>query len=242
MNNTDDPFLITSRLGITSVLRALMTQKTLVHMRPARTGQAIITTVLDVDPDQEHIIVDAAEDATFNERLARTGTIHFDAQVDRIRVQFSTSQASHQVFENRDAFRFPYPDALRRLQRRNHFRIDIPVSMPLICDVRIKGGHTLMLSVKDISAGGLALLDPGKDVTDGVGDVLRRCSLDLDDAGTVVTDLKIRRISDPQTTDSATARVVACEFHHLSAPGNIIVQKYIGRLDRLLNARRRGFD
>src|SRR5690606_10979837 len=117
-----------------------------------------------------------------------------------------------------------------------------PVSMPLICDVRIKGGHTLMLPVKDISAGGLALLDPGKDLTDGVGDVLRRCSLDLDDAGTVVTDLKVRRISDPQIAGSATARVVACEFHNLSAPGHIIVQKYIGQLDRLLNARRRGFD
>jgi len=242
MNDSDDPFLITSSLGITSMLRALMTQKTLVHMRPDRNDQAIITTVLDVDPEREHIIVDAAEDAAFNERLTRTGTIHFDAQVDKIRVQFSTSQASYQIFDDRDAFRLPYPVALRRLQRRTHFRIDIPVSMPLICDVRIKGGHTLMLPVKDISAGGLALLDPGQDMIDGIGDVLKRCLLDLDDVGTVVTNLKIKRISNPPIGDSTAVRVVACQFENLSASGNIMVQNYIGRLDRLLNARRRGFD
>lgn len=242
MNDSDDPFLVTSTLGITSLLRALMMQKILVHMRLDRHDQAIITTVLDVNPEQEHIIVDAAEDATFNERLTRTGTIHFDAQVDKVRVQFSTSQARSQLFEDRNALCLPYPDALRRLQRRNHFRIDIPVSMPLFCDVSVKGGPALRLPVKDISAGGVALLDPGEAVTDENGDVLRRCSLELTDVGTVVTNLKIKRISKKTQSDSGAVRVIACEFDHLSAPGNIMVQNYIGRLDRLLNARRRGFD
>lgn len=242
MNNSDDPFLVTSSLGITSVLRALKKNKAMVHMRLDRYPQAIITTVLDFDPEQQHIIVDAADDDAFNQRLNHANAIHFDGQVDKIRVQFSTGPASNQIFENRSALRLSYPGTLRRLQRRDHFRIDVPVSIPLYCEIPVKGKPALILPVKDISAGGIAMLDHHDAVTDAQGATLRQCQLELGDVGVVVSNLKIRRIGKQAINESAAARVIACEFDQLSAPGSIIIQNYIGRLERFLNARRRGLD
>lgn len=242
MSDSDDPFLVTSPLGIKSVLRTLMVQKSLVHMRLERHSQAIITTVLDVSSDQSQIVVDAATDANFNQRLIQAPEVHFDAQVDRVRVQFQTGQAQPYMYDQRDAFLLPYPEALRRLQRRDHFRIDIPVSMPLFCNIPLKDKKVATLAVKDISAGGLALLDHNEDITDIVGAPLRQCSLDLDDVGTVVVNMRIRRISNQLLGNAKPVRVVACEFDHPATADVIMIQNYIGRLERMLNARRRGFD
>lgn len=242
MNDTSDPYLVTSPLGITSVLRTLVAHKTLIHMRPDRHPQAIITTVLDIDPEQKQFIVDAAANDIFNERLARASQIHFDAQIDKIRVHFRSSQAQQLVFDKRPAFLLPYPDALQRMQRRHHFRIDIPVSTPLFCDVPLNAQRTVTLPVKDISAGGIALLDAEKSIDGTAGSVIKGCQLELTDIGTVMTDLKIRRISDHKTADDKSIRTIACEFDRPAPPDAIMIQNYIGRLDRLLNARRRGFD
>lgn len=242
MSDSDDPFLVTSPLGITSVLRALVAQKTLIHMRLERNSQTIITTLLHIDSDQGRMIVDAAADDVFNQRLTKTEKVYFDAQIDRIRVEFHTGQATPCTFENREAFWIPLPDALRRVQRRDHYRIDIPVSAPLFCEVRNNGDLVATLPVKDISAGGLALLDRNEEVKETEGSQLRQCVLELDDIGTVIVNLKIRRISNQLLGDAKPVRVIACEFDRPSPPNVIMIQNYIGRLERMLNARRRGFD
>lgn len=243
MSDPNDPFLVTSPLGIKSVLRALVSQNTLVHMRLEQDAQAIITTLLDVHTEQKHIIVDAATDADFNQRLTQSPIAHFDAQVNGVRVQFRTDgQAQPYTFDQRDAFLLPYPDALRRLQRRDHFRIDVPVSSPLFCSLSLRTGQDVSLPVKDISAGGVALLDRNEVIVESEGSLLKNCTFELDDVGTVVVDLRIRRISHQLLGDGKATRVVACEFYQPAPADAIMVQNYIGRLERMLNARRRGFD
>lgn len=242
MIDSDDPFLVTSQLGIKSVLRALVVQKTLVHLRLEQHGQAIITTLLDVDADLNRVVIDAAANPDFNARLLRAPRLHFDARVDQISVQFHTGQATQCLFEQRDAFSLPYPDALRRLQRRENFRIDIPVSTPLFCEIPIKGGKNVVLPVKDISAGGVALLDRNEDFPLTEGALLKQCTFELDGVGTVTLNLRIRRVSNQVLGDWTFTRIIACEFVYPAQGDAIMIQNYIGRLERMLNARRRGFD
>lgn len=243
MSEPNDPFLVTTTLGITAVLQSLKLQKSLVHMRLDNDNRAIITAVLDVNSHERWLIVDATDDAQFNQRLTGSPKVFFEAQIDRVKVQFSCAGATAILFEGREAFRLTYPEHLRRIQRRNHFRIDIPVTMPLLAQIPVIGGRTLKLPVKDISAGGVAVIDHNQELDVTVGAWLKQCTFELDDVGTVVTNLKVRRISEHQSEPGTTpVRVVACEFDHPSAAEAIMVQNYIGRLERMLIARRRGFD
>lgn len=242
MSDSDDPFLVTSPLGITSILRTIVKQKILVHMHFGHRDQAIITTVLDVDTEQERLVVDAASDNIFNQRLVHADKIHFDAQVNKVRVQFHTGQAHPLTFDQRQAFWLPYPETLRRMQRRDNFRIDIPVSTPLLCRIPRKDDVVVTLPVKDISAGGIALLDHNEEITENVSALLGNCELELDDIGTVVTTLQIRRIGHQMLGGSTPVKVIACSFYNPPLSDTIMIQNYIGRLDRMLNARRRGFD
>lgn len=243
MNDPDDPFLITSRLQIAALLRNMARKNVLLHMRMAEHGQALITTLLDVDPDHNALVVDAASDEAFNERIGRTQAVHFDATVERVKVQFSVAgPASAQLFDARAAFRLPFPEALRRIQRRDHYRIDIPVTHPLVCAIPTPSQGTVALRAKDISAGGIALLDPASELDTTAGTRYPDCELHLSDTETLAVGLAVRRVSMETVSDARPTRVIACQFLGLQGPGHIAVQHYIGRLERMLNARRRGFD
>src|SRR5699024_10981172 len=95
------------------------------------------------------------------------------------------------MHDGRQALQFPFPHALRRIQRRDHFRVDIPVSAPLWCQVPASEKTTETLRVKDISAGGLALFDPETLVDAGVGSRLEACTLELPDIGTITFTLTV---------------------------------------------------
>lgn len=242
MNDAVDPFLVSSPLGITAVLRSVAAQKSLVHMRIDGHERALITTVLHVDQESRCIMVDASSDEVFNKRLGSAQAVHFDAMVDKIHVLFSTGQATAQPFEGRSAFRVPYPDSLRRMQRRENYRVDIPVSWPLLCQITASPGQSIQLRVKDISASGVALLDPEPLLNVTPGTIFQACQLDLGDLGTLTTGLQVSRVHKEAAGDAKPVRVVACEFVALPAAGSVMLQNYIVRLERKLNARRRGFD
>lgn len=244
MSDSGDPFLVTSKVGIANTLRSMAKQNTMVHVSKAGTTSGKITAVLDVDTKKNVFTLDYTSDKVFNQHLTKPGNIHFNASVDSVKIQFSIRKAARTVqFENRPAFELEIPEEIYRIQRREHFRIEIPVSsnVELVAQDDTKKSHIFKL--KDISAGGLALLDP-EDKLPGaeIGKLYRGCNLSLEELGQVKTDLTVRRVSNQGANPEKQIKVVACQFTNMSNADQIIVQNYIGRLERQQNARLRGFD
>ncbi|HLR12838.1 MAG TPA: flagellar brake protein [Burkholderiaceae bacterium] len=238
-----DPFLVESPRGVLANLRAVVNQGTLLHMRLKSRPQALITTLLEVDGRSSHLVVDASADDAFNRRLLATGEVQFSTVIDGVRLQFDTMAPAQTIMhDGRQALQFPFPHALRRIQRRDHFRVDIPVSAPLWCQVPASEKTTETLRVKDISAGGLALFDPETLVDAGVGSRLEACTLELPDIGTITFTLTVQRVGTTSVPGGAATRILACQFHGLSPSHEIMVRNYIGQLERMLLARRKGFD
>jgi hypothetical protein len=64
----------------------------------------------------------------------------------------------------------------------------------------------------------------------------------LPEVDTVVTNLRIVRAQDDVLPDGKERRQVGCAFVQLPNAMQILVQHYIGVLERNLNAKRRGFE
>lgn len=238
-----DPFLVGSHKGVLTNLRAMVQQGSLLHMRLKNRPQALVTTLLDIDPYDDHITVDASADEAFNNRLLSSGEVQFNTVLDGVRVQFECQAPARKVLHDaREALQFPFPHVLRRIQRRDHFRIDIPVSTPLWCEVPVDGKQTESLRVKDISAGGVALFDPDTRVDAITGTRLRACEIKLPDISTIQFDLTVRRVGTTSVPGGVATRILACQFEALSPSHEIMVRNYIGQLERMLLARRKGFD
>ena len=244
MDEIEDRFLVTSKIGIANTLRSMARQNVMLHVSKVGTDAGMISAVLDVDIKRGVFILDYTSDRMFNQHLTRPGNIHFSASADGVRILFSLDKpAKPTEFDGRPAFELVIPDSINRIQRREHFRIDIPISSPVAVVTQNHAESVVSFRIKDISAGGLALYDNDNNLPNAeVDKKYSGCKLQLEDLGSISTDLIVRRVSSIGDNPSKKIKVVACEFSNLSNQDQIIIQNFIGKLERQQNARRRGFE
>ncbi|MGP1614322.1 MAG: flagellar brake protein, partial [Pollutimonas bauzanensis] len=196
-NDGEDQFLVTSRLEIQSLLRSIEEKKALLRMHVEGRSVAIITTILEIEPDGNTLIVDNSADEDFNRRISSAEKVSFETNLDKVRIQFSVHRVSPCLQDNLPALRIPFPESIRRVQRREYYRVDIPVSEPALCTLSIADGKgarkDVKLQIQDISAGGVSILDNEHLLDNSLGTIYKDCTLDLPEAGTVVTGLQIKR-------------------------------------------------
>lgn len=242
----EDPFLLTSELEIRSILRSVRRHAALMRMFiHGNPDQSIMTTILATDDETGCFIVDCSPDAELNERLIKAAAVNFDTQIDRINIQFSGSGLQACTHEGLPAISIPYPGSLRRVQRREFYRVEIPVGEPASCTIQIvepgKTPRRAEVKMKDISAGGLALLDTDNRLPHQSGTTFRGVRLTLPEVGETTVDLEVLRVHTLILPNKKEIVELACKFTNVSNATEMLVQGYIGRLERRLNAKRRGF-
>src|SRR5690606_29735085 len=132
-DDSSDPYLTSSQLEIVRLLRAIEARKSLLRMHLKGRAVAIVTTILDVDAANHRLTVDVSSDPDFNERIISAQEVTFDTMLDKIHIQFSTSNITHCQHDNLPALSMPMPQTLSRIQRREYYRVDIPVTNPASC-------------------------------------------------------------------------------------------------------------
>lgn len=206
---------------------------------------SIMTTVLYVDTDAERVIVDCSPEPELNQRLIEANTVAFDTQLDQVSIQFVGRQLEAATYGGLPALAFPYPETIRRVQRREFYRVEIPVSEPASCTLVLatpgKSVRRVVVKMKDISAGGLALLDMDNVLPREAGVRLDRAVLTLPEVGDVTVDLEILRVHTIVLANKKQIVELGCQFIDPPNAASLLVQNYIGRLERRLNARRQGF-
>ncbi|NLY26928.1 MAG: flagellar brake protein [Alcaligenaceae bacterium] len=239
----DDPFSVTSPLEIKALLKSIMKRNVLMRMHIKGTESSIVTTVLDVNADANAMIVDIAKDTGFNRQATRANDVAFDAMLDGVRVQFSSAGISTTEHHGLPALSVPIPAKVLRIQRREAYRVEIPIANPAVCrffDADGKPGAALQ--ARDISAGGISLVDPMKQLDNTVGSMFDDCELMLPDVGTAKISVRLVRASDEKLPNGKEQRVLGLRYFNLGKPVQFMIQQYITAIERRLNARRRGFE
>jgi c-di-GMP-binding flagellar brake protein YcgR len=242
----EDPFLLTAPLEIRSILRTVRRHAALVRMYvKGNPDLSIMTTVLAFDEETGRVIVDCSPDNDLNQRLLKADHVIFDTQIDRININFTASGLQACTHDNLPALSFPLPPAIRRVQRREFYRVDIPMGEPASCTIPIvepgKAPRRAVVRMKDISAGGVALLDPENQLPHESGVTLNDVRITLPEVGEVTVDLVVLRVHTVVLPNKKEIIELACKFGEISNASLMLIQGYIGRLERRLNAKRRGF-
>lgn len=124
-------------------------------------------------------------------------------------------------------------------QRREHFRVRIPVTSVatfVVLDPSIEIFNT-EFSLFDVSTGGCRLTDP-ENRLDQYADSVLQGRLDLPGANSVQIELKILRVNELLETGTQALPTVAGKFHEQTTQQRAVIQKYIDLLDRKLNKSR----
>jgi c-di-GMP-binding flagellar brake protein YcgR len=237
---------IASRREIVSLLRQIGEKNALVRMLVQGERDVCVTSILDIDDRVGTMLIDCSVNRDQNLRILAQKRLRIETSLDNIRIVFIATDVASALYENRPALRCSIPATLVRLQRREYFRMAMPVTSPVRVTVPLPAegpadaravAETFTLA--DISVGGLSILDHKRALGTTVGQRLIGCNLALPD-GLVSTTLAVRNMVELALLNGKTCRRLGCEFVDLSRANLAHIQRYITKLERERNARMAG--
>ena len=245
--NPDNPrdeelnsYQVHSRREILTLLRALEQQRQLITMLVNGSPDAVITSVLGVDEENNALIIDRVSDPAMNQRIVESDSLSFESVLDRIRIMFIVTEAQECSYEDLPALSVPIPDSVIRLQRREYYRVPTPITNPVRCTLPIQhelGTETVTLTLQNVSGGGVALIDDKKVLDATFGTIYRDCRIHLPGNTVVVTALEVRNCQDVTLPTGKSVRRIGCLFIELPPAMLAAIQRYITKLEREQNAK-----
>ncbi len=241
----EDPFVITAPLEIRGLLRSIKRSKALLRMYVKGDGVSAVTTILEINPRDHTLIIDNAPDELVNRRLLSAEQVEFETSLDKVQIHFSSSQLQACLQADQPALRLEIPTLMRRIQRREYYRVETPVTDPPRCIFTLDNEGSpakVSLPIKDMSAGGLALIDNNHVLDTDWGTLYQDCVLELPQIGEVEASLRVVQYKDESLPGGKERRLVGCKFFNPSSALQVKVQNYISGLERKLSAKRRGYE
>lgn len=239
------PYQVESKREIFSILKGFRDKSQLISMLINGGSEAFITSVLDIDDKNNTLIIDSTPSNEANQRIIAASTVFFDGLLDRISIQFTSSNVKIISYEGKPALQMPMPTSVIRLQRRENYRINTPITTPIKCVIPVElesGIFRHKFSLVDISCGGIAILDDGHLIDIAIGTGYPHCQMDIPGIGIIEMELQIRNSQELTLLNGKTTRRIGCAFLNLSSKNLAAVQRYIMKLERERNAKITGIN
>lgn len=226
----DERFLLTSKIAIANVLTDLGKRPDILTAYFNHGKEYLLTAVLAVMPERNLLVLDYGADEKLNQRLLEYGRAVCVTKHDNINIKFGCTILQRAKFQERQALAASLPETLYRQQRREFFRVALPLINAVKCYIPQGEQGELALSMTDISCGGIGLIDPTRQFNPEPGTLLRGCRAELPEAGTLVFDLVVRNNFLQMQNDGTQARRVGCAFNGLPVDKNAVIQRYLHRV------------
>jgi c-di-GMP-binding flagellar brake protein YcgR len=226
-------FLVYNALEIVRILRGLAGRNELVSAFFNSGNDLMLTSVLQVDPNTNAVILDLGSNEELNRRIAASEKTIFVTALDRVKIQWVSTKIESTMFEGREAFRITIPDQILRLQRREYYRLPTPVASPLKCQVPGSEGAVIQVALVDISAGGMGIVIPETTVVDfSAGEILPGCRVDLPGVGTAEFTLSVQSTWEVTMKNGSKSPRAGCRFIDMRPGIQAMIQRFIIKLER----------
>lgn len=198
--------------------------------------ETVLTVLLHVDEAENMLIFDWGGSETANRKLMQSERNFFVCAPHGVKNQFMTGRVYATTFKKRRAFATRVPDHYTRLQRREFFRLVLPMTRRPPCQIDQGPTSTLELSVTDISIGGIAAELPGTQLPYEIGQILPRARIELKGVGALEVTLEVRDKGEVQRGGKISSRI-GCRFINLSHAMENHLQRFITDVQREERAR-----
>lgn len=241
----DSDLWVRSKKEIVTILLNIMRRHTLVSLYFAEGREFVLTSVLDVDTVTGAVLFEYGTDEGANQRAVQGNKIVFVTREEGVKIQFVASKLEKAAFDGSRAFRIKLPDALLRVQRREHYRLKTPIVNPVKCMLPVPAELAyakaeLHLTLHDISIGGVSLVGYPLDLKLMPGMVFSGCRLDIPAVGSIWATLIVSNVFDVTLKNGNRSKRVGCRFVDLPSGDQMKIQRYITSVERERNAKLSG--
>ena len=229
-------YQIRNRRELLHLMNSMVAKRALVTAYIDGGPFSFVTALLAVTVDGDSIILDASPDEKLNDRATQAEELLCTTRLDGVRVQFSTGTPDRFPHDGYSALRCPFPELAIRLQRREYYRLPVPMSNPVSCTILITdedgSKRPVEARVVDISAGGIGITVPTGTMDMKVGMDFPECHLAIPESGMLQVGLRIRNYFVTTNRSGIEVARVGCEFVKLPNKAMTQIQRYIFRVER----------
>lgn len=237
-------YLIRNESEIMLMLRRMRDQRVLLNVFIDGGPHRFVSAVLDAGP--RGIIFDAPGEERLGRHAAEAEVLTGAAQLDGVRIQFDVRGAKAVLFDKLPALHTPLPRGMIRLQRRDSYRLGVPLHSPVGCTVRYqpKGAEGAAADapppepvverprVVDISMEGLALVFQDSEIPLSVGMDLPDCKIALPDSESTQVLLRVRNLHHTTNPQGGRSVRAGCQMINVPARFTQLIQRYIFKVER----------
>lgn len=236
-----EQYMLHGRTEILQVLKSLIDQVSQVTVFFGE-NNLLLTSVIQAD--ENGLILDYGASAEMNRKAQEAEKLFCVTNLNKVKVQFILRGVAKIEYQERPAFRAQLPESLLRLQRREYYRLTMPVTRPLKCQIPLPqaDGSTqpVEVDVVDISSGGLAMIAPPDGIVLEEGLEIADCRIDLPEVGTITATLRVCTLFEITLRSGARLKRSGCEFINIPGPMQTLIQRYIIKTERERKARELG--
>lgn len=243
-NDKYDPYRIDSIQEVDQILLEIIKKGILLRMHSGNPNQAVITTLVDINIDDNELTIDSAAQEAMNKKLLQQGKAYLEGVLDNVTIQFQVDSIIEGTYKDHPALISSLPTFLRRLQRRDSFRVQPSSTSKAICTLNVED-KIINLQIFDISASGVSVLDAEHALEKlhiNKGHIFKNSELVLPGVGSIVVDLELVR---QQTQGKSYGKEISrygYAFFSFNSADKIRVQHYINQEERLRIARERSLN
>lgn len=199
--------------------------------------ETVLTLLLDIDEARNELVFDWGGSEESNQRLLRSDRNLFVCAPHGVRNQFLAGAIRATTHKQQRAFVTQLPASYTRLQRREYFRLLLPLTRRPLCTMTLPTGSPLQVPVVDLSIGGIALeLQASALPAFEIGRQLR-ARIELKKGGTLLDiDLEVRNVGIVER-GGKTFRRIGCRFVDLPHGAEHQLQRFITDIQREERAR-----
>ncbi len=227
----DDKFLVNSRIEILYILRSMMRSKSLTTLTFG--DDVILTTIIGIDLKRREIIFDSGAHIAANLRAVKSHNLKASSFLNQVPIYFTCLDLDEIEFEGACAFRAKFPKCLRRIQKRESFRTDIPGNIQLKFKLPISEGVFSNTFIKNISQGGMLVIDPSHEVPFEIGVEYQGGLIDLTSVGIAKVSVQVRSVSEVTQRDGTKCLRAGLEFTDATEQRALtMIQHYLIKLKK----------
>ena len=235
--DTYGQFLLTSPREIAFYLQLLARQHTIVTAYIDDGRQFFLSSILAVDEAAHQVFLDPPQTQENTAAALNAHRLTLVTNLDRVKIQIRLQPPGMQVYQGQNTLGTAIPDNMLRLQRREFFRLEPPVSHPIHCKLATanSGGpaKTFELTLSDISGGGASLKGTTEMAGDFPRDVLfQDCRLEIPGEGVILVNLRVRKVIEVSAQNGVHGLRIGCEFVNLPGSRLAFIERYITRIER----------
>ena len=229
-----EKYLIKKKKAIAQTLGLLAKKKCLITASFAEEKNPLLTLVLDVLKDKNLVILDYGPNESINNKVVNARHVKFACSYEGVKASFSTKRIVKAKYQGQPVFAIQIPENLLWLQRRESYRVKIPRSEPVKCQISLDSQRTVAYPVLDISVGGIGILDAEFNFTKksaDVGSQFKDCTLVLPEAGEHLVTLEVRYHVLMNKENRSEGQRVGLAFRELNYSVEARIQQFMHTIE-----------